>query len=313
MGRSHGERADHPGAGATRTVGEPVARRLLQDGFAVRLLTRDVARARAKFGPEVECLAGEVGDRISLERALDGCAGVHVSLNGGSQRAAMERVELRGTATVAELAARHGVHRLTYVSGYLARREFAAEHFESRVKLAAEQAIRRSGVPFTIFKPTYFMETLPRHVQGRRAVAIGWRQPTLHMMAGDDFGRMVAAAFRTPEAADRELFVQGPEAVTIPDALRVYCSTAEPDKRAVTPPLPVMAVADRLFMGGELRRTIDLMRLMRRSARSAIPPKANRILGAPTTTLVDWCQQRQGQSDRGAAGHGRQPEGVDNG
>jgi uncharacterized protein YbjT (DUF2867 family) len=81
--------------GATGIVGEPVARRLRQDGFAVRLLTRDVAWARAKFGPEVECLAGEVGDRISLERALDGCAGVHVSLNGGSQRAAMERVELR--------------------------------------------------------------------------------------------------------------------------------------------------------------------------------------------------------------------------
>jgi uncharacterized protein YbjT (DUF2867 family) len=286
--------------GATGTVGDPVARRLLRDGFAVRLLTRDVARARNRFGPEFECLAGEVGDRASLGRALDGCAGAHVSLNGGSDRAALERVELRGTAAVAELAVRHGVRHLTYVSGYLARQELAAEHFESRIKLEAEQAIRQSGVPFTIFKPTYFMETLPRHVQGRRAVAIGRRQPALHMVAGDDFGRMVAAAFRTPEAAGRELFVQGPEALTIPDALRVYCSMVEPDKKVVTLPLPVMAVTDRLFMGGKLRRTIDLMRLMGRVGEVGDPTETSRILGAPTTTLARWCQQR--------LRHGRQPE-----
>jgi hypothetical protein len=147
-------------------------------------------------------------------------------------------------------------------------------------------------VPFTVFKPAYFMDTLPRHVQGSRAVVIGRRQPPLHMVAGADFGAMVARAFRTPEATNRVFFVQGPEAVTIPDALRLYCSLVEPGKRVVTVPLPVMAAVDRLFMGGRLRRTVELMRLMQRVGELGDPTEAHRILGAPTTTLAQWCETR---------------------
>lgn len=280
--------------GATGTVGAPVAQRLLEDGFAVRLLVRDVDRARAILGRErgYQYAPGQLGDRASLDRALRGCVGAHVSVSGGSDPAELERVELHGTAMLADLAAEHGLHRLTYVSGFLAREELAAEHLESRVKLAAERAIARSGVPFTIFKPTYFMETLPLHLRGRRAVVIGRRQPPLHMVAGADFGKMVAAAFRTPEAAGRELFVHGPEAVTIPDALRLYCSIVAPGTSVTTVPLPVMAAVDRLFMGGGLRRTVALMRLLGRVGELGDPGEADRILGAPTTTLLQWCKQQ---------------------
>jgi hypothetical protein len=38
-----------------------------------------------------------------------------------------------------------------------------------RAKWSAEHAIAASGVPYTIFRPTYFMETLPRHIRGRTA------------------------------------------------------------------------------------------------------------------------------------------------
>ena len=301
--------------GGTGSAGEPVARRLLTDGFAVRLLARDVDRTRVRFGPRFEYRAGDVGDRAALDRALQGCQGVHVSLSGGSDQATIARVELQGTAAVAQLAARQGVHRLTYVSGYLAQARFAADHFESKVKLEAEQAIAASGVPFTIFKPTYFMETLPRHVQGRRAVSIGRRQPRLHLVAGDDFGRMVARAFHTQQAAGRTLYIQGPEAITISNALQAYCSTVEPATKMTTVPLPVMAVADRLFMGGRLRRTIDLVRLMQQVGELGDPSEANQLLGAPTTTLAQWCQQRQAAADPrpAAPSNDRTRRGVDDG
>jgi len=300
--------------GATGTVGAPVAKRLLSDGVAVRLLVRDVDWARAILGrggasgaqDQYQFVAGRLGDRASLEQALDGCTGVHISVNGGSDPAALERVELHGTAMVADLAAEQGLGRLTYVSGFLAREELAAEHLESRVKLAAERAIAHSGVPFTIFKPTYFMETLPRHLRGQRAVVIGRHLPPLHLVAGADFARMVAAAFRTPEAAGRELVVHGPQAVTIADALRLYCSIVAPGRRVTTVPLPVMAAVDGWFMGGQLRRAIALMRLLQRVGELGDPDEANRLLGAPTTTVAQWCRQQaaaaEAEPDAGARG-----------
>ncbi len=275
--------------GGTGMLGEQVARQLLRDAFEVRLLARDVGRARTLLGPDFEYRAGDVDDSDAIERALEDCAGVHVSLRGGSDPDELDRVEHRGTARVAELAARQGVSRLTYLSGMLVAED--AEIPGDRAKFRAERAIHQSGVPYTIFKPTYFMETLPRHVQGRLAIVLGRQPHPLHMVAAADYAQMVSRSFRTPEAANRSFFVQGPEAITLPEALRLYCSLVETGKRVVSMPLWSMSIVDRLFMRGELRSTLQLMRVMQRVGERGDPSEANEVLGAPTTTLRQWSEK----------------------
>lgn len=66
--------------------------------------------------------------------------------------------------------------RISYLTGSLVREQYGPKIAEHRAKLAAEQAIQDSGVPYTFFRPTYFTNTLPRHVQGPALVALG-RQP----------------------------------------------------------------------------------------------------------------------------------------
>jgi uncharacterized protein YbjT (DUF2867 family) len=280
--------------GGTGEIGRPVARQLLADGYSVRLLVRNAERARAQLGPDFEYSAGVVDDPGAIERALEGCMGVHVSLRGGSDPDELDRVEHRGTARIAQLAAQQGVARLTYLSGMLVAED--AEIPGDRAKYRAEQAIRNSGVPYTIFKPTYFMETLPRHVQGNLAIVLGKQPHPLHMVAAGDFARMVSLSYRMPEAANRHFFVHGPEAITIPDALRLYCSLVEPGKRVVSMPLAFMSVVDTLFMHGQLRSTIQLMRVMQRAGERGDPSEANEVLGAPPTTLREWCQKQRARS-----------------
>ena len=175
-----------------------------------------------------------------------------------------ERIELIVPATLNavqnEPPTRQGVSRLAYLSGMLVAE--GAQIPGDRAKYRAEQAIHQSGVPYTIFKPTYFMETLPRHVQGNIAIILGRQPHPLHMAAASDFVRMVSRSFRSPEAANWRLFVHGPEAITIPDALRLYCSLGEPGRRVVSVPLGFVSVVDALFMRGQLRGTPQLMRVM---------------------------------------------------
>src|SRR5215218_4408647 len=111
-------------------------------------------------------------------------------------------------------------------------------------KAAAEAAIRDSGVAHTIFRPTYFMETLPRHLKGGRAVVLGRQPHPLHMIAADDFARMVARAYAVPEAENQTFDVWGPEPITIPDALALYCRIVEPSARVITVPISLMKVID---------------------------------------------------------------------
>ena len=280
--------------GGTGLLGHLVVRQLLDDGFRVRALVRDVERARRRLGPDVDLVPGDIDDGAAIARALAGCCGVHVSLASARPEDA-DRVEYRGTARVAELAARHGLSRLTYVSGMLVGEEWTDGIAQHRAKLLAEQAIKQSGVPYTIFKPTYFMDTLPRHIQGNLAIVLGRQPHAYHMTAASDFARMVACSLRTPEAANTELFVQGPEAITIRDALRLYCTLVEPGKRVISLPLRLMRAIDTLLLGRKLHDTLQLMALMQRVGERGDPAETNGLLGAATTTVRQWCEQQYRQ------------------
>ncbi len=66
--------------GATGLIGLPVAGRLLADGHQVRLLVRDTGRASQRLGEGFEYAEGSVTDTETVDRAMQGMNGVHVSL-----------------------------------------------------------------------------------------------------------------------------------------------------------------------------------------------------------------------------------------
>ena len=95
--------------GGTGTLGYPVSRCLKEAGFQVRIMTRDLQKARKMFDDSFEIFAGDPMDTSCLEKALDGSYGVHISLP--------TEVEQQVAETVAKAAAKHGVEWITYISG----------------------------------------------------------------------------------------------------------------------------------------------------------------------------------------------------
>lgn len=276
--------------GGTGLIGEPVARQLLQDGFHVRVLVRDIKRAQTQLGSEFEYREGDIDAVDALTDALAGCTGVHISLRAEKDD---PDLEYRAAARIADLAAQQKVFRITYVSGGLVYPEYLQGLPDQQVKFRAEQALRQSDVPYTIFKPTFFMETMPRHIQGKRAVVLGRQPHPLAMISAADFAQMVSRAFRTPEAANREFCIRGPEAMTISDALHVYCELVEPDKHVTSVPLWFMSIVDSLFMQQRLHSTIQLMRLMQRVGVPGDATATGQVLGIPTMTVRQWCEQQR--------------------
>lgn len=190
--------------GGSGDLGAPVAQQLRGDGFQVRLLIRNRGRVPA-LDSDFDYAYGDIDDSASLQSALAGCDALHVSVRGGPTAEQFDRIEHQGTARVAELAAREGVQRVSYVSHSLAASDAAAS--DLRAKFHAEQAIAASGVPYTIFRSTYFMETLPRQIRGRRAVVLGRQRRPFHLLAAADFARMVSRSLSTPETGGKHLDV----------------------------------------------------------------------------------------------------------
>ncbi|MBI5024403.1 MAG: NAD(P)H-binding protein [Candidatus Omnitrophica bacterium] len=278
--------------GATGMLGEPVARQLEKDGYAVRVLARNPEKAKAKLGDSFEFVRGDVEVPSSLEKAIEGCFGVHINLRGGPKDEDFDRIEHRGTVNVVDVSARLGVQRITYLSGAAVFEENS--WFPSvKAKLQAESAIRGSGVPYSVFCATHFMESLSLAIRGKRASVIGQQPHRLHWLAASDYAKMVSKSFQLPEAANKRFFVYGPEALTMTEALKKYCSIVHPGVKVSSVPIWLLSLIGRVSFNAELQFIAELMRFFEKVGEGGDPTEANRLLGTPTTTLEQWCNRQR--------------------
>ena len=273
--------------GGTGMLGAPVARRLQADGFEVRLMVRDLEKARGLFGDSFEIIAGEVADLGSLEQALKGCQGVHITIGGPVDQLSAENV--------ADLAPKLGLERVTYMSGATAfeqNRWFPM----TEQKLNAEKAVQSCGLPFTIFCPTWPMEQLPRLAMGGRPMVIGDRPVPWHWFAADDLARMVSNAYQRKVAVNQRLFIHGPEAMSMVEAVERYCQAFHPEVEAV-PLMPIEAARSMADSTGNdmLKFFAELMAYFDKVGEMGDPSEANQLLGAPEITLDEWIKIRKGQ------------------
>jgi uncharacterized protein YbjT (DUF2867 family) len=278
--------------GGSGMLGEPVARRLAAEGHEVRILSRNPERTRAKLGEQFEYVQGDVENADSLQRALEGCTGVHVNLMGGPRAEDFDRVEHLGTKRIADLAARANVERLTYLSGA----PVAGKHWEdpaTKAKSLAEKAIQQSGVPYSIFRVTWLMESLELFIRGKNAIIIGTQAHPVRWVAADDYAKLVARAYELPEAANKTFFVVGPEGYGKGDAMRLYIEIARPELKLRFMPVWLMKTIAALSFNRQLFADVGRMAFYDTIGDDfGDPSESNRILGTPTTTLRQWCEQQ---------------------
>jgi uncharacterized protein YbjT (DUF2867 family) len=279
--------------GGSGMLGRFVARQLAETGFQVRIMVRDLQKARGQFGQEFELFTGDVADVESLQAALDSCYGAHISVGGAVDQVSAENV--------AALAPELGLAHVTYVSGSTVRDENSWFPMTAQ-KLAAETAVSQCGVPYTIFCPTWPMEQLPRFVINGRATLVGDLQTPWHWFAGEDFGRMVANAYQSETAVGKRLYIHGPEPITMKAALERYCQAFYPEiKEVMVMPVEFARATAESTGNMALGFFAELMAYFDKVGEPGDPAEANRLLGAPTTTLDAWIAQQQKMHPVGAA------------
>jgi uncharacterized protein YbjT (DUF2867 family) len=271
--------------GATGLLGEPVARQLKADGFRVRILTRNAEKARDLFGDGFEVVEGDATNLDDVERALAGCYSVHLTLSGAAERI--------GAELVASVAAACGIERITYISGCTAIAENNWFPLTAD-KLAVEQAIRESGVAYTIFAPTWPMEMLTRYARDGNPLLIGKMAGPFHFFAVDDLARMVSAAYQTEETVNTRLVIHGPEGFSFPAALLRYCTVFHPEVTRISSlPVWLVKVMAVLMRNDLMKFGADLAGYFDRVGELGDPTEANELLGTPVITLDDWLEQKR--------------------
>lgn len=143
--------------GATGHQGSAVCRTLCHRGHRVHAFTRDPQSDEAKRVQQLGAVLveGNFEDRESLAKAMKGCDAVFAM---GTPYEKGVDAEIREDENIVDVAGDVGIQHLLFSSVASADQDTGIAHFDS--KHIVEEQLAKSGVPYTIVAPVYFMENL---------------------------------------------------------------------------------------------------------------------------------------------------------
>jgi uncharacterized protein YbjT (DUF2867 family) len=205
--------------GATGMLGKPVTIELVNSGFEVTALARDQVKAKRLLPEDVKIVQADLRDIESLKRGLRDQNALYLSLAVAPRDRSHDfHAEAEGLSNVLMAARFTSIKRIAYLSALIQDRN-ENDWWVIEVWRSAIAQIKSSGIPYTIFYASNFMETLShRHVQVGLLALTGRSHYRNFWIAGKDYGRQVARSLETARAENRDYFVQGPEPLTYDEA-----------------------------------------------------------------------------------------------
>ena len=230
-------------AGGTGTLGTKVVSLMRERGLQVQVLTRDRSRAAHLAG--VEIVEGDVGDLAAVKRAVDGTQSVVSAIQGffGTKNGSPASIDRDGNRNLIQAARAAGVEQFVLVSV----RDASADHPMDlmRMKFAAEQELKASGLAWTIIRPAAYIETWcevlgrPLLLKGKTQVFGRGRNP-INWVAASDVARLVELSLVDPAMRGQTIEVGGPDNLTMSEFVDVFRSGTT--KSGVVSHIPLAAM-----------------------------------------------------------------------
>jgi len=239
-------------AGGTGFVGGAIAVELHRRGHRVVVLSHRGESGRGPLPDAIQIRDADVTTGADLRGSLAGVDMVAIALAFKNSPIEAPRrgqtfmeVDAAGTEHVVAAAREAGVRRLFYVSG--AGAAPTGRHW-FRAKWRAETAVRESGIPWTIARPTWIFG--PRDVALNRFLGFA-RQlltvPTTNLgrqqltpVFVDDLARLAADAIVSDDARDEVFELGGPEALSMRQIIGTALDVANLRRPIVPGPAPLI-------------------------------------------------------------------------
>jgi NADH dehydrogenase len=223
---------DHPitvaVAGGSGFVGGAIAAELFARGHRVIILSRQGDEARGPLPDSIEVRHADVAESDGLVEALRGVHAMVIALafhnspmEAPSRGQTFVEVDAGGTEHLVAAAQQAGVKRMVYLSG--AGAAPGARRHWFRAKWRAEEAVRASGLTWTIIRPTWIYG--PRDASLNRFIGFARQLQAVPMtnfggqllapLFIDDVGRLAADSLTDPAAVDQVFEVGGPETLSM--------------------------------------------------------------------------------------------------
>ncbi len=273
--------------GGTGRLGAHVIRTLRESGVEVCALVRRGSEYFWLNDTGCDYFFGDLRDADSLRRALRGCTDLVAVASVRRERTDNHHgnVTADGNVALFRAAAERGVRNVVFVSCAAVRHAPEVPHL--RAKLVAEQALRESGLRWTIVRPGLFADNLAELLRGTEHNGAAWLpgDPSTRVrpVHAPDVARICVAALDSPRADRQVLEVHGPEAMTLGTAWeRAAAACGMPSTRWALSPraLGVLARAARP-LGRRWQHRLDAVSAFYAHAAPDVASGEDAVLGVP--------------------------------
>ncbi|PLX80094.1 MAG: DUF2867 domain-containing protein [Desulfuromonas sp.] len=235
--------------GATGYIGARLVPRLVDSGWRVRAVGRNVEKLGGRSWSHlegVEAACGDVFKPDTLEKSLDGCQAVYYLVHsmqpGVDDFAAADR---RAAENLVAAAERCGVKRIIYLAGLGDERGELSHHLRSRREV--EHILGSGKIPLTVFRAAmiigsgsasfeilrYLVERLPVMVTPR------WIFTRCQPIAIRNVLHYLVSTLDVPETSGETFDIGMNEVVTYNDLMLIYAEEAGLKERLIIP-VPVL-------------------------------------------------------------------------
>jgi uncharacterized protein YbjT (DUF2867 family) len=279
--------------GATGMIGKPVAHVLLRSEYDITLMARNPRKAQSIF-PDAKIVYGDVFDPLSLLPVFEEKDIVYIGLGPARNARKTDRMpEDEGVENIVSVAQKTGVKRLVLLSALVQNYNNTNGYYWwiFDIKLRAVEKIKNSGIPYTIFYPSTFMESLDQLMRrGSKLMIAGESKAPMYWIAAKDYARQLVQSFSLPEPVNKEYAVQGPEAYTLEQAARIFIDHYGKRKLSI-----MKAPMGMMRFLGKLNATINYG-VMITEALNNYPEKFEsqdtwNELGKPSTTVKQYAEE----------------------
>ena len=279
--------------GATGLLGQPVTKELIKAGFEVTIIARTPAKAQALF-PQTPVVQGDVKDIESLKKAFSGQDAVYLNLSVEQTEKPRDfHTETDGLRNIITAAQQTGIKRIAYLSSIVMRYQgmngFRWWVFE--IKHQAVNLLKESGIPFTIFYPSAFMESFYLQKQGNKIGTVGKSPQKMWFIAAEDFGKQVVKSFEVvKDGESKQYVIQGTDGLTANEAAQQFVDNYAKEKLS-TMNLPLFVLKIMGVFNQRMNYLAHICEALNKYPEKLVAEKTWDELGKPSISVAEFAKK----------------------